>query len=96
MRVLGRLCWAVTALPLGCPPVPATGGWHHGGAETPMGYKSQPPTKSLSGFVPLSRTIMSPAWPCPRLRMVGTGRAASGCTRQEHVGEHGRVLSSLD
>lgn len=85
------MCQQVSVLPPGCRPATAAEGQGCDGAETPTGYESLPPTTSLSAFVPLSRTIMSPAWLCRRPRMVGTGRgggggAAGGCTRWECVG----------
>lgn len=84
----GLMCQQVSVLPPGCRPATAAEGQSCDGAETPTGYESLPPTTSLSAFVPLSRTIMSPAWLCRRPRMVGTGRggAAGGCTRWECVG----------
>lgn len=59
-----RWCWCCSlgALLLGA-----------AGAKTPVGNGSLPPVMSLCGFVALSRAIISPAWLCPRPRMVGTG-----------------------
>lgn len=72
------MCQQVSVLPPGCRPATAAEGQGCDGAETPTGYESLPPTTSLSAFVPLSRTIMSPAWLCRRPRMVGTGRGGGG------------------
>lgn len=96
----GLMCQQVSVLPPGCRPATAAEGQGCDGAETPTGYESLPPTTSLSAFVPLSRTIMSPAWLCRRPRMVGTGRGGEGGlqvgARGGSVwGERGWVLSSL-
>lgn len=92
MLVLGgchvRWCWccpsgALLLLPLLLGPRPL------------VGNGSLPPVMSLCGFVALSRTVVSPAWLCTCLRMVGTRGLQVGAGGWRVLGQRGRILSDL-